>query len=1350
MDTKYTIGLDIGTTSVGWAVVNTENFKVIQRGNKALWGVRLFEEATTAEARRVARGTRRRYDRRRKRIRLLQKLFQEAMNQVDPSFFQKLRDSMYSPKDRINKKLAFTEQEKKIIHKYPTIYHMRSAVMNGTETDLRLVYLAIHHIIKYRGNFRHEGDFKVQNLDLVERIKEVFESFQEFGTNLEYNNLEFLNMEKLEEACREPSRKDRQRKIEEELDQVIPKKAAKEFAKAMLGNKFNITTLFHLDIEKIETTFKGTSFEDNYDEIAKDIGNTIEVLERMKELYECLFLIDFFKGEKNASFSNLMIGRYEKHKEDLKKLKQLLQVNKEAYNQIFRTIEKSKNRKEYICIYDEYVHNKKTLDELQKEIKKALISVYGEETYQTNYENWVEAEEFLPRIADTDNGNYPYQLNKEELLKIIKTQGERYPFLLEKVESDNPKEKEDDKYKLVKILSFRIPYYVGPLNNSTDDTNVKNKNAWICYKLEKTSHLINPYNFQKLVDLDASAEQFIMRMISHCTYLPKQEALPSNSILYSKFKVLNEIKQITVNGKRLSPELQNKLYHDLFLTEGTVTEKKLLQFLAKQPEMSMYGNDMDIKGYSADKKFANSMQSYLDFFGKDGIFENTLYDVEDAEQIIEWNTIFEDKAILERKIRSTYSELSEEDIKKCVSKRYKGWGNLSRRLLTEIKTDDDQNIMELLEGKSINSAKQDQNFMQILNDPDYKFQEKIDLENAKEITTDRIHYKVVENLATSSANKRGIYQALKVVEEIVDYMKCEPQNICIEMARGEDKKKGRKENRKEYLEKLFKKSKKDIAFDKKLRNELKETDEKAFDNEKVFLYFIQQGKCLYTGKPIDIHHLEECEVDHIIPRTLIKDNSWDNKALVFIKENQMKAASLVLPSVYRKQEQIKWWSMLEKAGLISKKKFNALKRSEYSDKDIEGFIHRQLVETRQITKHVANILQTYYKNTNVVYLHANLSHNYRDRFDLFKFRELNDYHHAHDAYLAAVLGIYQKNVLKNSINLDLVKEQTKELYEKKQYKELGYGLVINSINNKYLKYNLETGEVKTEFDADKFNQLVEHTLYRNDILISQKTEIRTGEFYQETKNKHGQKGVPLKKNLPTNLYGSYTSLKPSYALIVKYTKKGKEDQRMIGMPILYTTQSKEKQEDYIRSRLGITKEDNIVIVKNRIPFNSLFDWNGQICMLVGAPAESNTVEVCNGKEFQIDREHMKEWKYTLKRIFDPKRTKLIDDVSYAKQLCEILKYIIDKVEKEYLLYQDLIPKMKEYFHYKNMEILTTEEREKSIIELLKLLNCNSTNANLKFLNDSYSSAFGKKNDRIISETKIVHTSVTGIYRRIES
>lgn len=120
---------------------------------------------------------------------------------------------------------------------------------------------------------------------------------------------------------------------------------------------------------------------------------------------------------------------------------------------------------------------------------------------------------------------------------------------------------------------------------------------------------------------------------------------------------------------------------------------------------------------------------------------------------------------------------------------------------------------------------------------------------------------------------------------------------------------------------------------------------------------------------------------------------------------------------------------------MSNKKYNNLVREKYSEDDINGFINRQLVETRQIIKHVANIIENYY-DTKVIYLKANLSHNYRERYELFKFRELNDYHHAHDAYLAAVLGEYKEKYMKYNITYDLVRTLNNKIKEKGKQKNL--------------------------------------------------------------------------------------------------------------------------------------------------------------------------------------------------------------------------------------------------------------------------------------------------------------------------
>ncbi len=71
---NYYLGLDIGTDSVGWAVTDL-NYKLLRVNNKNLWGVRLFDEAQQASARRLQRESRRRLERRRLRVNLLQQIF---------------------------------------------------------------------------------------------------------------------------------------------------------------------------------------------------------------------------------------------------------------------------------------------------------------------------------------------------------------------------------------------------------------------------------------------------------------------------------------------------------------------------------------------------------------------------------------------------------------------------------------------------------------------------------------------------------------------------------------------------------------------------------------------------------------------------------------------------------------------------------------------------------------------------------------------------------------------------------------------------------------------------------------------------------------------------------------------------------------------------------------------------------------------------------------------------------------------------------------------------------------------------------------------------------------------------
>ena len=73
--------------------------------------------------------------------------------------------------------------------------------------------------------------------------------------------------------------------------------------------------------------------------------------------------------------------------------------------------------------------------------------------------------------------------------------------------------------------------------------------------------------------------------------------------------------------------------------------------------------------------------------------------------------------------------------------------------------------------------------MQIINNDMYGFNKQI--ESRMKLQEKQITYKDVDEIPTSPANKRAIWQSLKIVEEIKKVMKKDPKNIYIEFAREE-------------------------------------------------------------------------------------------------------------------------------------------------------------------------------------------------------------------------------------------------------------------------------------------------------------------------------------------------------------------------------------------------------------------------------------------------------------------------------------------------------------------------------------------------------------------------------------
>ena len=76
-------------------------------------------------------------------------------------------------------------------------------------------------------------------------------------------------------------------------------------------------------------------------------------------------------------------------------------------------------------------------------------------------------------------------------------------------------------------------------------------------------------------------------------------------------------------------------------------------------------------------------------------------------------------------------------------------------------------------------------------------------------------------------------------------------------------------------------------YNPKVYKELKSKQSDKEFTERLYLYFTQNGRCMYSSEPLNIDTLYLYEVDHILPQNYIKDDSLSNKVLVKKEENQM-------------------------------------------------------------------------------------------------------------------------------------------------------------------------------------------------------------------------------------------------------------------------------------------------------------------------------------------------------------------------------------------------------------------------------------------------------------------------------
>ncbi|WP_294052860.1 type II CRISPR RNA-guided endonuclease Cas9 [Streptococcus sp.] len=1351
MTKPYSIGLDIGTNSVGWAVI-TDSYKVPSKkmkvlGNtskkyvkKNLLGALLFESGITAEGRRLKRTARRRYTRRRNRILYLQEIFSTEMAKIDESFFQRLDDSFLVPDEKRDSKYPIfgnLVKEKTYHDEFPTIYHLRKYLADSSKkADLRLVYLALAHMIKYRGHFLIEGDFNSRNND----IKKNFQDFLDSYNAIFESDLSLENSKQLEEIVKDKISKSAKK---DRLLKLFPGEKNSgifsEFLKLIVGNQADFRKYFNLD-EKTSLHFSKESYDEDLEILLGHIGDDYsDVFLKAKKLYDAILLsgiLTVTDNETEAPLSSAMIMRYKEHEEDLALLKSHIRnISLETYNEVFK--DDTKNG------YAGYIDGKTSQEDFYVHLKKLLAGLEGADYFLEK----IDREDFLRKQRTFDNGSIPYQIHLQEMRAILDKQAKFYPFLAK------------NKERIEKILTFRIPYYVGPLARGNSDF------AW---SIRKRNEKITPWNFEDIIDKESSAEAFINRMTSFDLYLPEEKVLPKHSLLYETFTVYNELTKVRFIAESMRDYqfLDSKQKKDIvrlyFKNKRKVTDKDIIEYLH-----AIDGYDgIELKGI--EKQFNSSLSTYHDLLNiiNDKEFLDDSSNEAIIEEIIHTLTIFEDREMIKQRLSKFENIFDKSVLKKLSRRHYTGWGKLSAKLINGIRDEKSGNtILDYL----IDDGVSNRNFMQLIHDDTLSFKKKI---QKAQIIGDQDNIKqVVQSLPGSPAIKKGILQSIKIVDELVKVMGRRPESIVVEMARENQYTNQGKSNSQQRLKRL-EESLKELGskiLKESVPVKLSKIDNNALQNERLYLYYLQNGKDMYTGYDLDIDRLSNYDIDHIIPQAFLKDNSIDNKVLVSSASNRGKSDDVPSLDVVKKRKT--FWHQLLKSKLISQRKFDNLTKAErggLSPEDKAGFIQRQLVETRQITKHVARLLDERFNNkkdednkalrtVKIITLKSSLVSQFRKDFELYKVREINDFHHAHDAYLNAVVA---SALLKKYPKLepefvygDYPKYNSFRERKSATEKVYFYSNIMNIfkksitladgtvIDRPLIEVNEETGESVWNKQSDLAT--VRRVLSYPQVNVVKKVEVQSGGFSKESVQPHGNsdKLIPRKTKKmiwDTKKYGGFDSPIVAYSVFVMAerekgkSKKLKPVKELVGITIMEKESFEKNKIDFLERRgLRNIQDENII----QLPKFSLFELeNGRRRLLASAK------ELQKGNEFILPNKLVK-LLYHAKNIhntLEPEHLEYVE--THRADFGEILD-IVSVFSEKYILAEANLEKIKEIYR-KNVDAEISE----LVISFINLLTFTSIGApaTFKFFGNNIERRRYSSTAEILNAT-LIHQSVTGLY-----
>lgn len=627
---------------------------------------------------------------------------------------------------------------------------------------------------------------------------------------------------------------------------------------------------------------------------------------------------------------------------------------------------------------------------------------------------------------------------RSEVLHILETQQRFYMDITDEFVSS-----------FIAIFNRKRKYYEGPGN-----------------EMSRTDYGIYTTKIDDETGEYITDKNLFEKLIGKCSVYPDELRAAGASYTAQEYNLLNDLNNLTVNARKLTTE-EKKSIIEIIKSSDTINMRKIITKVIGESIEQMTGARIDKNEKEIFSTFTayNKMRKALALIGVD-IKDINREQLDEIGHILTINT--DKESILEAFEESSLT-LSKEvvecliSVRKSDSSLFSKWQSFSLKIMNELipeMYEQPKEQMTLLTEMGLFGTKESEyiglKYIPVDTNDD-------ELMNPVVKRTVRIAYRVVNALLKKYGSPVAI-----VIEMPRD------RNSDEEKKRINDSQKKNDQEKKTVEDKLkslgVSLSKSDYSKQKNLSLKLK-------------LWHEQDGRCLYSGRIINpqdiISHPEMFEIDHIIPRSISYDDSRTNKVLVFKEENQRKGNTT--PYQYLKHAHSDWSFEQFKSYIIalSKKKEFGISRKKVQnllfDKDItkidvlQGFINRNLNDTRYASRVVLNTLQSFFKagnkETKVKVINGNYTHQMRVNMKLDKNRDESFSHHAVDAVLIA-------------------------------YSQMGYQ-AYRKLQDSFIDF--ETGEI---LNASLWNTNMSDDIYQDYLYGMKWSEIRKGITEAEKKVKY--------------------------------------------------------------------------------------------------------------------------------------------------------------------------------------------------------------------------------------------------------